>query len=128
MKTKTRAILVGTFLLLALTALGAATLNENNHFYHSNSITATGVSQLVSTTKMRMSICDAWLFKNRSSTGTLYLNVNVADGYNGDAVVSDVNMVVVEPNETIELEDAVVKRFSVISDSEAELYWLCACK
>ena len=114
--------------LAALTALGQSGLSEDNHFYHSGSIVATGASQLVSTTKMRQSICDAWIFRNRSDTGTLYINANVADGFNGPAFVSDINMVVIPPLEVMELEDAVIKRFSVISTGGGELYWLTACK
>jgi len=112
----------------AIAALGQSGLSGNNDFHHSNSLTATGANQIVSTTKMRQSICDAWIFRNRSATETIYINANSADGYNGPALVSDVNMLVIPPGEVMELEDDVIKRFQVIASGSAGLYWLCACK
>lgn len=112
----------------ALAALGQSGLSEDNNFYHSESVSVTAASQYVSTTKMRQSVCDAWLFRNRSATETVYINANSAVGFAGPAFVDDTNMIVVPPAESIELEDAVIKRFSVIGSGTAELYWLCACK
>ncbi len=112
----------------AIAALGQSGLSEDNNFYHSESLTATGASQFVSTTKMRQSVCDAWLFRNRSASQTIYINANSAVGFAGPAFVDDTNMIVIPPEESIELEDAVIKRFSVIASGSADLYWLCACK
>jgi hypothetical protein len=112
----------------ALAALGQSGLSEDNNFFHSEVVNATGASQYVSTTKMRQSVCDAWLFRNRSATQTIYINANSAVGFAGPAFVDDTNMIVVPPDESIELEDAVIKRFSVIASGAADLYWLCSCK
>lgn len=114
---------------LVLTAVGQSGFTANNNFYHSGSITANAASQTVRTTRMRQGICDGWIFKNRDDADTIYLNANVVAGYNGDAQVSDINMVVIEPGEVVELEDSTIKEFKVISGGgDAVLYWLCGCK
>lgn len=100
----------------------------NATFYHSNSITATATAQRVQTTRMRSGRCHSWFFQNRSATETIYINANSEQGYNGDAVATDENMIVVQPSSTMNFEESLISRFSVIASGSAELYWLCGCK
>ena len=100
----------------------------NATFFHSNSLAATATAQRVQTTRMRSGRCHSWFFENRSATETIYINVNSEQGYNGDAVATDENMVVIQPSATFEFEDTSIQRFSVIATGSAELYWLCGCK
>lgn len=100
----------------------------NATFYHSNSITATATAQRVQTTRMRSGRCHSWFFQNRSATETIYINANSEQGYNGDAVATDENMIVLQPSSTMNFEESLISRFSVIASGSAELYWLCGCK
>jgi len=124
-------LLIGGFLLavVAMTTVAAVgTGTGDNNFYMSGSVAVTAASATVRTTRMRQSTCDAWLFVNRDDADTIYINPNVVDGYNGDAQVSDINMLVVQPGESLELEDALIKEFKVIGSGDAELYWIAGCK
>ena len=122
--------ILAAFVTLAfvLTAVGQAGFPANNNFYHSDNVAVTAVSQTIATTRMRQSTCDGWIFKNRDDADTVYINANVVAGYNGDAIADDLNMVTVGPGEVMELEDALIKEFKVISSGPADLYWLCGCK
>lgn len=113
---------------LALVSIASTGVETATRFYHSNSLAVTASSQTVQTTRMRQSDCTGWQFRNRSETETFYLNLNVADGYNGAAQVTDVNMYPLGSGEILELQDALIKRFSVIGTGSGELYWFCGCK
>ena len=123
----TRHILPVILAAVALLAVAATGVENAAVFYHSDSISATNPSQTVSTTRMRTSDCTGWLFRNRGA-GTVYINLNVADGYNGDASATDKNMYVLPAGEVLELQDALIKRFAVYAAAPSEVYWFCGCK
>lgn len=129
MKNNRRTHALSAVLVLgAILALGAAIAQENSTFYHSNVLNYTGTSQLVATSEMKEMLCDGWIFRNRSETETVYLNLNQDDGYNGPALVSDLNMWDIPPGHLLEIEDGNIKRFSAIGTDAGALKWQCSCK
>ena len=129
MKTNifSRFILPAVIGVLALFAVAATGVETAATFYHSDSISATNPSQLVQTTRMKNGVCTGWIFRNRGAE-TIYINLNVADGYNGVASATDKNMYVLPSGESIEFDEALIKRFSVYAAAPSELYWFCGCK
>lgn len=122
------AALVGLLVVGTMPVRAQSGTPGNATFFHSNSITATGTSQRVQTTRMRSGRCHSWFFENRSVTETIYINANSEQGYSGNAVAADENMIAIQPSATMEFEDTSIMRFSVIATGSAELYWLCGCK
>lgn len=124
-----RGLLTGVLaVVLILTGVAATNPQSDNTFYHSGSISVTTSSGSYGSTRMRQGSCNGWRFKNRDVAETIYLNINSRDGYNGDAIATDTNMIVIPPGEVIEFGDSVIKQIKHIGSGNAELYWICGCK